>query len=51
MKLTEHANFQDLSSVMALHNDYSSAEPFFEGIASKPPSNLFQVNMISESKR
>ena len=32
MMLTEHANFQDLSSIMALHNDYSSTEPFLQGL-------------------
>jgi hypothetical protein len=31
MMLTEHANFQDLASIMSLHNDYSSAEPFLQG--------------------
>ena len=31
MMLTNQSNFEDLSSIMAIHNDYSTAEPYLDG--------------------
>jgi len=31
MRLRDHHDFEDLRSMVALHNDYSTSEPFFEG--------------------
>jgi hypothetical protein len=32
MKIHDHHDFEDFSSVMALSNDYVTAEPFYEGV-------------------
>ncbi len=54
MLLEKSEQLKDLSSIMALHNDYSTAEPFIDGIISCDIKNFLtntKVNMISEYRK